>query len=118
MFIPQSQHLSARQIATDLFMKRLRKMEPVSHAIPPVKLVDKGTRNGTCNISRCNNTNAIHYNRVMEKYYCTPCARKLNANMTHDGVALCSWPKKEHIDSETGLLLPNAPVDYFPKAGR
>lgn len=82
------------------------------------KPADKGERNGTCNISVCSNKPAIHFNRVMEKYYCTSCARKLNANMTYDGVALCSWPSPEHVDRETDELLPDAPVDYFPEAGR
>ena len=121
-FIPQSTKLSALSIACNYFVKKISKKKKrkmnTSHMNSPSKPSDKGARNGTCNITRCENKPAIHFNRVMEKYYCTRCARKLNANMAHDGVALCSWPKPEHVDPEIDELLPDAPVDYFPEAGR
>lgn len=65
----------------------------------------KGARNGTCARTACNNSHAIHFNRITERWYCTPCARRINEVPQHDGEPLCSWPTREQIGPDH-LLLP------------
>lgn len=45
-----------------------------------------------CGRSACRQPLSRHWNRVTRKFYCTPCARLLNDNPTHDGIPLCDWP--------------------------
>lgn len=60
----------------------------------------KGAKNGICNRGACNNSHAIHYNRSTLKWYCTPCARKINASCPADWEPLCSWPKPEDMGED------------------
>lgn len=39
---------------------------------------DKGECGGLCNRSACSESPALHYNAIMNKYYCRRCARSLN----------------------------------------
>jgi hypothetical protein len=57
----------------------------------------KGEKNGICNRTACDNPRAIHFNRITQKYYCTPCARRLNEVPQWDGIPLCDWPSQEEI---------------------
>jgi hypothetical protein len=63
----------------------------------------KGAKNGICNRGACDNRGAIHFNRSTHKWYCTPCAGKINASCPSDWEPLCSWPNPEDIDDD-GLL--------------
>lgn len=42
----------------------------------------KGRKDGICFRTACDHTGATHYNRVTQKYYCTPCARRINEAAT------------------------------------
>ena len=56
----------------------------------------KGARNGICNRTACNHSHAIHYNWIMQKYYCTPCARRINEYAAQAGVEpLCDEAVEE-----------------------
>lgn len=69
----------------------------------------KGTRNGICNRTACDNSHAVHYNRVTERWYCTPCARLINENAAQLQMEpLCSWPTREQMGNDH-LLLPIIP---------
>jgi hypothetical protein len=51
----------------------------------------KGERNGTCNRTACDNPRAVHFNRVTDRYYCAPCARRINEAAAEVGmVPLCA----------------------------
>ncbi len=42
---------------------------------------DKGELNGTCNITACTTgIKATYYNHSTRKYYCKPCAMRLNSD--------------------------------------
>ncbi len=88
-----------------LLTKATGKTKVVIQQVISNSMLEKGGRNCVCNRTVCNNTPAIHYNKTMQKYYCTPCARRLNENATHDGIPLCDWPTREQLD-RNGLLLP------------
>lgn len=53
----------------------------------------KGEQNGICNRIACNNTGASHFNNVTRKYYCTPCARRINESARQSGMGpIYDWP--------------------------
>jgi hypothetical protein len=52
----------------------------------PVRDIPKGDKHGECNRAACHNRPAIHWNRVMEKHYCTPCARRINEAAKQTGM--------------------------------
>lgn len=65
---------------------------------------NKGEKNGTCNVTDCGNSHAIHFNTGMNKYYCTSCARKINdACRQYGDPLLCKWPHPKMLN-EDGLL--------------
>jgi hypothetical protein len=39
---------------------------------------DKGEKNGSCNITRCQRPGATFYNKGMSRWYCPSCAREIN----------------------------------------
>jgi len=63
---------------------------PTPGAVRSFRLPEKGEKGGECNRGACNNRPARHYNHVMDKFYCTPCARKINdAARQYGEVSLC-----------------------------
>lgn len=64
----------------------------------------KGQPNGVCARTACDHTPAIHFNRGTGRYYCTPCARRINDVPQPDGQPLCDWPRRDQLDGE-GLLI-------------
>ena len=53
----------------------------------------KGKKGLRCNITVCLHSEAYYYNRVMEAYYCQPCAFKINESAKQSGqepLCVCS----------------------------
>lgn len=65
---------------------------------------DKGKRLGSCNVTACQRPGAFWYNKVMDAWYCTGCAREINYHPLDDGSYLCS------IDED-------AKTEYYSKLG-
>ena len=61
----------------------------------------KGDKNCECNRRACNNAPAIHFNRSTEKFYCTPCARKINSYPENENV--CAWPTRADLNQDGTL---------------
>lgn len=55
---------------------------------------DKGKRLGSCNVTACQRPGAYWYNKVMNAWYCTSCAREINYRPLDDGSYLCSLDEK------------------------
>jgi hypothetical protein len=39
---------------------------------------DKGKKNGSCNVTACQQPGAEYFNKSTKKYYCAACAREIN----------------------------------------
>ncbi len=79
--------------------------------------LQKGSCNGICNISGCNNRVAVHYDRVTYKWYCTPCTRII---LQHDTTpAICSWPEEiqmqDHLFIGTPIFKSTLPRSFNPE---
>lgn len=44
----------------------------------PSVIHGKGEKGGKCNITRCSNVGADHFNKSTRAYYCKPCADEIN----------------------------------------
>lgn len=52
----------------------------------PARDIPKGGKHGECNRTACQNRPAIHFNRITEEFYCTPCARRINESAKQSGM--------------------------------
>lgn len=66
--------------------------------IEEVQALLKGAYMGLCNISACQEPVATWFNRGTDKYYCQPCAFKINGN---DKDPLCYRGKKKDRNEPT-----------------
>lgn len=62
-------------------MTRLRKPPRIEYVPPSEQIVykpDKGLKNGSCNVTSCQQPGAIYFNKSTRKYYCKRCADAIN----------------------------------------
>lgn len=45
--------------------------------------IEKGSKHGMCNRTACENVPADWYNQYTQRWYCKPCADRINAIATH-----------------------------------
>lgn len=64
---------------------------------------DKGKRLGSCNVTACQRLGAYWYNKVINAWYCTSCAREINYRPLEDGTYLCSLDEKAHEEYKEAL---------------
>lgn len=52
----------------------------------------KGDKGGECNRGACRNTDAYHFNKSTRKWYCEPCAQRINIANHDDAHRLYGGP--------------------------
>jgi len=62
---------------------------------------DKGLKNGSCNVTACQEPGAIYFNKSTKKYYCRNCADAINwPGGREDCMALYGVPLLCELDKE------------------
>lgn len=63
----------------------------------------KGDYGDECNRTACKQGEAVFYNHVTQRYYCSWCAGQINASAKQSGMSpLCNLGKKEQDEATTG----------------
>jgi hypothetical protein len=53
---------------------------------------DKGLKNGSCNVTACQEPGAIYFNKSTRAYYCQDCAKEINKYNRVDCLRLYGTP--------------------------